>query len=239
MNYKTVRKNATKQINTFFTKATRCLADVRSRNWLDDSYDYSTRTATETEVREFMAENYGCLSLTLEYNKDGSEKCVRVETNGWSSKTFYISFEPNCDVIPTETAEEIEKPKMSFEAVQEFLKAGFVSPLNHGGKQEQESEIEAVKKIERVKVRWSESRHFEADQILTLTEYNRLEWLTLADERKHGNIGYSKTSLVLFLSDGQQIEFRHDICVKERDLSKQWALWVDHCIEQSERKAAN
>lgn len=239
MTYKIIRKNSTKQINTLFSKATKITAEVLNRNWLDDSFDRSEHSADVTAVREYMEANYNNLRLVLEFNEDGTEKLLRVELKGWSSKSFIVSLMPNTDVIPSkEVQEQPVKPRMTFAAVKAYRANGFTSPLNHGGKGQESKSLDDVKKIVSIKVQFSESRHFKSDTVLTIEEYNRLEWLTLIDERASGNVGYAKTYLFLNLADGQQVEFRHDICVKSRGIESLWCNFVDVWTGQAENKQA-
>ena len=240
MTYKIIRKNATKQINSLFSKATKITADVQNRNWLDDSFDGSNRSADLAEVREYMKANYNGLRLVLEFNEDGTEKLLRVDLKGWSSKSFVVSFMPNTDVIPSKEAKEQPvKPRMTLEAVQAYRAKGFASPLNHGGVESQCCDLDDVKRIESIKVKFSESNYFESNSVVTMEEYNRLEWLTLVQERQWGNVGYAKTYLELTLGNGDVIEFRHDICVKERGLVAQWSSWVDYCQTEVNKKAVH
>lgn len=237
MKYQVIRKNASKKIASLFSKATKITAYVQSRNYLDDSFESSSRSADLSEVEQYMAQNYNGLSLVLEFNEDGTDKLLRVDLKGWSAKSFVISFMPNTDEIPSvEKAEQPVKPRMTLQAVQTFLKQGFISPLNHGGKAHHETEVEAIKRIKAIKVKFSESRYFDSNSVVSMDEYNRLEWLTLVQERKNGNLGYAKTYVELTLASGDVVEYRHDICIGEQGLSAQWSKWVDCCKSLENQK---
>ena len=228
-----IRKNATKQIDELLAQARKIECQVRYSDYYTDGFHSADVYATEAELREWMEDNYADLVLRLYKDQDGNNCELVITKNSWSKETFTISFKPNTDVIKTEFIEEAPvKPRVTLEVVQKYLKAGFTAPLNHGGKKHEKTEAMPEKQIKKIRVLWSESRHFKDDTNLTMDEYNGLEWLVLVDERAEGNMGYCKTKLELTLGTGEVVTFRHDICIKEKDLQTQWSAWVDYCLKE-------
>lgn len=212
--YKVIRKNANKQIEALLNNATYVTVSGRSFCGMTDSTEFYEGAANLEQVREFMTEKYNILRVVLVFDEQGNNDYLRIETENWYDSSYIVNFKPNTSKIETEEkAPEAKKPKMTYAALKAYREAGYASPLNHGGKEATENN-----QIAKVTVRFSESRRFESETDYSIEEYNRLAWLTLLDEREYGNIGYCKTYVIIHLKDGQSGEFRHDICIKERDL---------------------
>nr|AKN40584.1 hypothetical protein [Enterovibrio norvegicus] len=250
MNTQIIRKNAQKKLDALFAAATKITVETQYMDSYTDGYDYVSRTSNIDEVKEFMTNNYYSLRVTLVTDENGNHDSLVIRTSGWSKHEFTLSFlpQPPARIETATVQDEPIKPRMTFEMVQAYLKAGFISPLNHGAKYETATE-DLDKSIVAIKVIFSESAAFNAamrdgdsyiNKFATLDQYNRLTWLTLAEQKRwqleNGEYGgYDKTQLELTTARGQTVRFRHDISVREPSLTASWSEWVDYCRKEEKR----
>ena len=234
MTYQVIRKNATKKIEALLSKATAITKRTEYRDCYTDCFESVSTKSDIAEVREYMAEVYGDLRLVLELDSDGNETGLRISVNGWSKKEFFIDFteqeqEKELEAIEVIEVEAIEKPKMTLKMVQAYLSRGFVSPLNTGARIEDEAEEDQDKIIKKIFLHWSESNAFDGfeGKEISFEEYAKCEWKALSRQRGR-DYGYDKTKVTLTLASGIEVEFRHDISLKERGLSAQWCNHVDY-----------
>ena len=99
---------------------------------------------------------------------------------------------------------------MTYSEVKEALENGFISPLNHKAKEENE--------IVKVRVIWSESFFMEEtkDQVISLEEYNKRSLVQAYHDKEE--MAYCKTKVVLTLANGVEFEYRHDINMNHKTL---------------------
>lgn len=245
MKTQTIRKDAQKKLEALFSAATKITVDTEYRDAYTDCFETVSRTSNIGDVRQFMSDNYFDLRITLEIDDQGNNNSMTIRTRGWSKHEFTVSFLPQPPAkIETVSAQDAPiKPRMTWEAVQAYLKHGFISPLNHGAQREEEVS-DPDKEIVVIKVISSESSVFNKEmqassghinKFATLEQYNRLTWLTLAKQRRwtleNGESygGYDKTYLEITTAAGKTMAFRHDISIKEPLLTQIWSQWVDYC----------
>ncbi|WP_215727464.1 LPD25 domain-containing protein [Aliivibrio fischeri] len=255
-----IRKNAVKKIGLLLSLATKVVKINETYSSDSCTYNEIETVSTIADVHEYMKEEYQNLKIELTRNsKNGDIKLV-MNKGVWSFISMVITFgkvEPEViDTITLEDAQEDVRPRMTYNAVKAYLDSGFISPLNHGLVATDEKQEDEDKKIVKVVVLWSESRAFNKElreqdkngninQEISLDEYNRLTWLTLADQKRYlaehedcRGYGYDKTKVEITLASGEVCQFRHDICFREPTLEGEWSLWVDYCRAEEERKSA-
>lgn len=251
MKTQNIRKNAQKKLESLFAAATKITVETQVLDFHSDCYDWVSRSSNIDEVKEFMAKNYHDLRVTLVTDDQNNHHSLVIRTRGWSKHEFTLSFlpQPPAKIETVILEDELQKPRMTLAMVQAYLKAGFVSPLNHGAKYEVTPE-DLDKEITTIKVIFSESNAFNdamreeggyINKFITLDQYNRLAWLTLVAQRrwekKNGERygGYDKTQLEITTASGETVRFRHDISVTEPSLTASWAEWVDYCRREEAR----
>lgn len=246
MNTVTIRKNASKKINALLAQATKVVQEQQQRDYYTDCFDTVELTSSIEDVKEFMSDSYYNLSVSLTSDEDGQPVELVVTTNGWSKNDFIITFgavEPE-QIETVEVEEKAVKPRMTFTAVQVFIKSGFVSPLNHGVKVAELQE-DKTKQIVKINVVWSELNSIDTyrNEEISIEEYNRLAWLAVNKQKKFvaktgEGYGYDKTKLEITLGDGQVCVFRHDISIKSPTLQGSWNDWVNYCYAMQEARTA-
>ncbi|MGR6831023.1 LPD25 domain-containing protein [Aliivibrio wodanis] len=251
-----IRKNAVKKIELLFSLATKVM---KSTPFYDgyNGINYDLTVSTLAEAQEFMNDEYDNLKIDLNRNVHNDDIELVITKGGWAAVEFFLTFgEVEPAIIETLTVEDEQehvKPRMTYQAVAAYLDSGFISPLNHGLVATDEVQEDEEKKIVKVKVFWSESDIFnselckegedEINKVISIEEYNRLAWLTLAEQKQYiaktgEGFGYDKTKVEITLATGKVIQFRHDICLREPTLEGEWAQWVDYCRAEDERKTA-
>lgn len=89
--------------------------------------------------------------------------------------------------------------------------------------------------IKEVFIYWSESstfnsvfgcdKNFNINKRVSITDYEQA-----ARSASFGiDMGYDKTKVKLILSNGQQIDHRHDISATNNSLIQDWDRWVEYC----------
>jgi len=227
---KKIRKNSTKKIQAALASATLITVEGKHTN-IDDSCDWSGESQiTIEQANEFMVEHYSNLTI---YDFGSYLEIRDYPYGAWNVVYVYFGKLPAIEFTEIQL-ETTVKPKMTLKAVQKFLKAGFVSPLNSGVQVEPELDIEDVKKIVSVKVSFAETNVFNdvRDQEITLDTFNARCWVALQDQRRYGDAstyGYDKIFVTLTLETGDVIDHRFDLNIKNRTLSNDWSRWVDYC----------
>ncbi|MCP3699358.1 MAG: hypothetical protein GY920_12495 [Aliivibrio sp.] len=221
------------------------------------TYNEIETVSTLADVQEYMTDEYHNLKIELIRNRHNDEIKLVMSKGVWCFVSMVITFgevkPAMIDTLTVEDEQEHVKPRMTYQAVAAYLNSGFISPLNHGLVATDEAQEDEEKKIVKVKVFWSESNIFnselckegedEINKVISIEEYNRLAWLTLAEQKQYiaktgEGFGYDKTKVEITLATGKVIQFRHDICLREPTLEGEWAQWVDYCRAEDERKTA-
>jgi hypothetical protein len=247
MNYVTIRKNASKKIDSLIERATYITLETQSMG-LDDCWNSNgDEIITAERVREFMFDHYNELIVRLHQDNEGNDLYLNISDGPYYfCDEIRVHFTPkpieNIDINIIEP--EPAKPKMSYSQVKSFLAAGFTSPLNHGAKRVEvvgTETVAAIKQIKQIRVMFSESSHFNDiwGEIIDRNDYEQRVWRTLHDYRKRHMSGYFKTELELTLSDGTITTYRHDICPKEAKLEAMWSSYVDWCAEKARERMQN
>ncbi|QQX80815.1 hypothetical protein JK628_02785 [Shewanella sp. KX20019] len=254
MNTIKIRKNASKKIASFIAEATYITIQTSSSN-MDDSFSKNADVAmTAEEVNAFMAANYNELEVKLHADSEGNNTHLTLRDGPYyfcDEVVVHFTAKPVELIEITVIEAEPVKFKMTLAQVKVMREAGFISPLSHGAKRP-ENVADEDKEIVSIKVIWSESsvfnkalrsESFDINQRVSMEEYNRLSWLTLANQKRfmaktNESYGYDKTKIEITLASGQVCTFRHDICIKEPTLQGEWAAWVDYCRAEEARKQA-
>jgi hypothetical protein len=257
VNCVTIRKNAVKKIALLLSLATQVVKVKETYSSDSCTYNEIETVSTLADVQEYMTNEYHNLKIELIRNRYNDEIKLVMSKGVWCFVSMVITFgEVKPAIIDTLTVEDEQepvKPRMTYQAVAAYLHTGFISPLNHGLVATDEVQEDEEKKIVKVKVLWSESNIFnselcngdedEINKVISIEEYNRLAWLTLAEQKQYiaktgEGFGYDKTKVEITLATGKVIQFRHDICLREPTLEGEWAQWVDYCRAEDERKTA-
>ena len=257
VNCVTIRKNAVKKIALLLSLATQIVKVQETYSSDSCTYNEIETVSTLADVQEYMTNEYHNLKIELIRNRYNDEIKLVMNKGVWCFVSMVITFgEVEPAIIETLTVEDEQepvKPRMTYQAVAAYLHTGFISPLNHGLVATDEVQEDEEKKIVKVKVLWSESNIFnselcngdedEINKVISIEEYNRLAWLTLAEQKQYiaktgEGFGYDKTKVEITLATGKVIQFRHDICLREPTLEGEWAQWVDYCRAEDERKTA-
>ena len=257
VNCVTIRKNAVKKIALLLSLATQVVKVKETYSSDSCTYNEIETVSTLAGVQEYMTNEYHNLKIELIRNRYNDEIKLVMSKGVWCFVSMVITFgEVKPAIIDTLTVEDEQepvKPRMTYQAVAAYLHTGFISPLNHGLVATDEVQEDEEKKIVKVKVLWSESNIFnselcnededEINKVISIEEYNRLAWLTLAEQKQYiaktgEGFGYDKTKVEITLATGKVIQFRHDICLREPTLEGEWAQWVDYCRAEDERKTA-
>ena len=257
VNCVTIRKNAVKKIALLLSLATQIVKVQETYSSDSCTYNEIETVSTLADVQEYMTNEYHNLKIELIRNRYNDEIKLVMSKGVWCFVSMVITFgEVKPAIIDTLTVEDEQepvKPRMTYQAVAAYLHTGFISPLNHGLVATDEVQEDEEKKIVKVKVLWSESNIFnselcngdedEINKVISIEEYNRLAWLTLAEQKQYiaktgEGFGYDKTKVEITLATGKVIQFRHDICLREPTLEGEWAQWVDYCRAEDERKTA-
>lgn len=93
MMFKTIRKNAHKQIHALLSQASVIECTVRSSNYLTDGFDYTTIFVSENELKEWMEHKYEHLVIRLFTRPDGTKQECTFTCDVWSNLTFTIYFD--------------------------------------------------------------------------------------------------------------------------------------------------
>lgn len=93
MMFKTIRKNAHKQIYALLSQASVIECTVRSSNYLTDGFDYTTIFVSENELKEWMEDKYEHLVIRLFTRPDGTKQECTFTCDVWSNVTFTIYFD--------------------------------------------------------------------------------------------------------------------------------------------------
>ena len=257
VNCVTIRKNAVKKIALLLSLATQIVKVQETYSSDSCTYNEIETVSTLADVQEYMTNEYHNLKIELIRNRHNDEIKLVMNKGVWCFVSMVITFgEVEPAIIETLTVEDEQervKPRMTYQAVAAYLHSGFISPLNHGLVATDEEQEDEEKKIVKVKVFWSESDIFnselckegedEINKEISIEEYNRLAWLTLAEQKQYiaktgEGFGYDKTKVEFTLATGEVRQFRHDICVSEPTLQGEWAHYVDYCRAEEERKTA-
>lgn len=251
-----LRKNANKKINAFIAAAEYITIETMSSD-MSDCFNSNGHVEINAErVNEFMESNYNDLVVMLHADDNGVTTSMTIKDGIYyfcDEITVHLTAKP-LPAIEVKEVEQAPKFKMTYAAVKGFLKAGFVSPLNHGATTQESNEDEDKDKIiTKIEVLWSESsvfnsalcqdENFNINQVVTMETYARLAWLELADQKRYKaktgeSSGYSKTKVKLTLKSGQVCTYRHDISLSEATLSGCWSDWVDYCNAESVKRTA-
>ncbi|WP_300178668.1 hypothetical protein [uncultured Aliivibrio sp.] len=260
VNSVTIRKNAVKKIALLLSLATQIVKVKETYSSDSCTYNEIETVSTLADVQEYMTNEYHNLKIELIRNRHNDEIKLVMNKGVWCFVSMVITFgEVEPAIIETLTVEDEQepvKPRMTYQAVAAYLHSGFISPLNHGLVATDKTQEDEEKKIVKVVVLWSESYAFNKElreqdnngninQEISMEEYNRLAWLTLADQKQYlaehedcKGYGYDKTKVEITLATGEVCQFRHDICFREPTLEGEWAQWVDYCRAEDERKTA-
>lgn len=97
--YKTIRKNAKKQIDALMRQASRIECTSRSSNYLTDGFDYTNVSVSENILRSWMEDNYEHLVIRLWTLSDGTKQECTFTCDSWSNLTFSLYFGDAYDVL--------------------------------------------------------------------------------------------------------------------------------------------
>lgn len=235
-----IRKNASKKINELLNKAYYFEMESHSMGLDDCMNSNSYTTVSRDDVDRFMDTCYG--DLIVELKTDKNLKPVYLELSDgpyYFCKRVYARFTPE----PIEVQSIVDltcKPRVTMAAVKAYLDAGFISPLCHEGRREEE-QTDDDKKIIRIKVLWSESGYFnrafrndddefDINMYVSMEDYARVAAHQVSEMRRQNwDGGYYKTKVEITTANGEVCTFRHDVCPKEPTLAGEWAEWVDYC----------